>query len=466
MDAERHILRTVDGKVSGTDNTGAIVRALKEEKGKPVVFWFHGGLVDTASGLKTANRVGPKLEEWGQFPIFLVWESGLGHTLQDTIGDLVARKLGRRTVDLVKAMVELKLGDRRLGIAVEKDGGLEFTELDERLLREAVAADPELKKEAQALSGQKPAAFALEAGVADERTEKANERLQTALRSYVPGEVDKAFGMGPVWLLAIGGFVVEVARRTLARFRRRRDHGVSQTILEEAVRGLSIGADLWEQMKKDAEANFAPGGAGRAMLRSMKSALKGRTVILAGHSTGAIMIHHLLDAARDEGLEGPFHLRFLAPAIRYDLAQKTISNHKDLIGSMRIFNMSDEAERADKLLEGLPVVGQNPWVQGIYKGSLLYMVSGAFESRSGDPLGDVPLLGMQRFVDGAFLDEDEAASVRAVTQSVGTPPNAFVWTPTGKDAPVGFRGLSRSHSGFNEDVDLVDGGSVASLIVV
>lgn len=466
MDATKHILTTADGKVSGADTTGAIVAALAQEPGRPVVLWFHGGLTATADGLKTAERVGTYLEGKGQFPIFLVWESGIGHTLRDVIAAFFRRKLGQGLLELLQGFVKVKLSAKALGLAVGPDADLEVTELDERLLREAVAANPKLQDEARALTEGR-VAFALsdeeEATPSDHHVQ---ERIQEGLEAYRPqGE---RIAMNPAWLIAMGKYAVDVAKRVLDRIRTHRDHGTTQTILEEAARGLHIGTDLWDEMKSDAAKNFAPGGAARDLLIALKPHLAGRTVVLAGHSTGALMIHYALEAAKEEGIAGPFHLRYLAAAIRFDLAKDTFGRHQDAIVSVRSFGMRDDVEHKELLLEGLPSVEKYPWVKPLYKGSLLYFVSGALEDRREDPRGDVPLLGMERFVTRApdFLLGDEKSDVEDVVAAIRKgDPEAFVWTPT-TAAAVGHQGLSESHGGFDDEAELGPGGAVESLLVL
>jgi len=75
----------------------------------------------------------------------------------------------------------------------------------------------------------------------------------------------------------------------------------------------------------------------------------------------------------------------------------------------------------------------------IYRRSLLYLVSNAFEHQRG-----MPLLGMQKFVDPANLSG---------AQPAGAEEWRWIMGPTGQDAPIADRTNSASHGSFSSDKD-------------
>jgi len=168
----------------------------------------------------------------------------------------------------------------------------------------------------------------------------------------------------------VGGFVEWLDRR-----------------IEASVRGL--GTRLWDEMKKDALVGFKPSGAGTRTIKHFLNAFREspanrpKKIHLVGHSTGAVLIAHLLHALRDVSVTIE-SCTLLAPACsialyneRYlpALLGKTAINLRRL----DILNLSERLERDDN-------------VAGVYRKSLLYLVSNAFEHERG-----LPLLGMEKF---------------------------------------------------------------------
>jgi hypothetical protein len=164
-------------------------------------------------------------------------------------------------------------------------------------------------------------------------------------------------------------------------------------------------------------------------------------VILIGHSTGAIIIDQflqsidtLLPASRQ------FEVVFLAPAITsatfgasFERYERRVSQ-RSMAPALRMFAMTDEAERQDVLMPG------------VYPHSLLYLVSGVCEQ-----VADTPILGMQRFNDrpqsrGA-TEFAGTARARAILSSA----SGYVWAPTDNHAPLGRRSMSEKHGAFDDD---------------
>jgi pimeloyl-ACP methyl ester carboxylesterase len=162
----------------------------------------------------------------------------------------------------------------------------------------------------------------------------------------------------------------------------------TDTLIERSAR--RAGRALWREMKADAAAAFArPKSPGTQVLEAFlrAAAQPGATkkrIHLVGHSTGAILIAHLLRALRDRGDALRIDsVSLLAPAGTVDLFR---SHLLPVIGAagvgvdrMVVYNLDDRLEQDDSV--GL-----------VYRKSLLYLVSRAFEETP-----PAPIFGMQTF---------------------------------------------------------------------
>lgn len=144
------------------------------------------------------------------------------------------------------------------------------------------------------------------------------------------------------------------------------------------------GRALWREMKSGAESPFRPGGDGRKVLDIFAGALLGEgkprlTIHLAGHSTGGILLAFLLRAL--EEISPALRISscsLMAPAATLELYK---SHYHPLLAApggtgidrMTVYDLGDELEKDDT-------------VGGVYRKSLLYLVSNAFEEERGAPL--------------------------------------------------------------------------------
>ena len=186
------------------------------------------------------------------------------------------------------------------------------------------------------------------------------------------------------------------------------------------------GRALWREMKRDARDGFLPQGAGLQTLQAFIDALSRTSGLklglhLVGHSTGGILLAHLLRALAGIAPRVAVDTcSLMAPAATVALFrshyQPLLEATEGGIGQMTLYNLSDRLERHDD-------------VAGIYRKSLLYLVSRAFEEET-----PAALLGMQRY-------SRELEGVSDALEIVYSEGNA-------EQEP---RSLSTSHGGFDND---------------
>jgi len=152
------------------------------------------------------------------------------------------------------------------------------------------------------------------------------------------------------------------------------------------------GRALWREMKSDAALSFRT--ASRPGRRTMKSFLDSlrtpdanpKKIHMVGHSTGAILLGHLFQALVKMKVRARLaSVSLLAPAATVEFYE---THYRPLLASaasefgidkMNVYNLDEEHELDDN-------------VSLVYRKSLLYLVSNAFEEEP-----SAPILGMQRF---------------------------------------------------------------------
>lgn len=196
-------------------------------------------------------------------------------------------------------------------------------------------------------------------------------------------------------------------------------------LIEHATR--VPGRALWREMKAGACSPFETGMAGSAVIRAFidafKAARRKPSIHLAGHSTGAILMAHLAVAL---GRIAP-QLRIkschlMAPAATVDLYRTSylpllLAREGFGIDRMTTYNLDEQLEQDDNVAQ-------------VYRKSLLYLVSQAFEEQPPESI-----LGMQVFNEG--LTEQSGGALE------------FVYSHH-KDDPES-RTRARSHGGFDND---------------
>lgn len=186
------------------------------------------------------------------------------------------------------------------------------------------------------------------------------------------------------------------------------------------------GTLIWDEMKRDAHAAFDSGSAGLNALNHFIKHLRyapstrKKKIHIAGHSTGAIVIAHLLRALQNRKIEIA-SCSLLAPAASVDLFDSHYGpiyrNKKKLrLKKLNIYSLKDHVERDDN-------------VAAIYRKSLLYLVSNSFEHGG----RETPISGLENFLKHVHVENKKPQ----------------VYYSNGR---TGSYTRSRSHGGFDNDL--------------
>lgn len=156
---------------------------------------------------------------------------------------------------------------------------------------------------------------------------------------------------------------------------------------------------------------------------------------LVGHSAGSIFLSGLVGRLAAAGLQVE-SLTLLAAAIRLDDFGARVLPHLEsgFVRRFAAFGLSDRRELDD-------VCGAGP--VAIYQKSLLYLISRALErGTSGKVVAEVPLLGMQRFLDAPL---GRSTMGKTLTRSG----RALVWSPN--EHPTNTRTSATRHGDFDDN---------------
>lgn len=258
------------------------------------------------------------------------------------------------------------------------------------------------------------------------------------------------------------------------RLRTLTDHGSPETDFEELIRqyNLLASATAWGNMKQSICDGFTmtPGDPAaahyvRLLIGAINADARPLRIILVAHSAGSIYVSRFLEhyhaairnATGSRAAAQSFDVVLWAPAVSFGRFNTTLQNDGPLIRNLRIFGLADTWELADELL----VPTKIPIIAHIYRHSLLYIVSGAFEKTS-----EMPLLGMQRYWERSqYANATRFPQIAAVKQQVDTNfggTASRIWSKTPPNAPDGFRTSAEHHGDFPGDADTV--GSLEYII--
>jgi hypothetical protein len=190
--------------------------------------------------------------------------------------------------------------------------------------------------------------------------------------------------------------------------------------------GHQVGRLLWRGMKDSAERSSGANGGAQLFADKLAAKWSNPTEIFAiGHSAGSIFHAHLLPVLSARKFKVK-QLHLLAPAVTNALFHANLLPlFGDKIAQATIFGLSREAERADNC-------------GGVYRKSLLYLVSRAFEEED-----DAAILGMEDF------QRSDAKVQKAFAGRI------FL-SPTSSSAPLDSASASRTHGGFDNDAPTME----------
>jgi len=225
-----------------------------------------------------------------------------------------------------------------------------------------------------------------------------NSPKDSANRIAAMKDTFKSNGIYPFHFMYDTGLVEEIKDLIFRKNNKAQDRaGGFSDWTDRFLEGLlrKPGTALWDEMKDDAHDAFLSKGAGTDVIKRFQRQLDKHDsdikIHLIGHSTGAVLIAHLLQAFSKKPLNIS-SCSLLAPACSIDLyteaylpvlKKETNVNLNDLA----IYNLSDQQELDDNVVK-------------IYRKSLLYLVSKSFERKDKNkPKEDKPILGMQRHED-------------------------------------------------------------------
>ena len=438
------------GQFHGTkpENLDKLFKALNQSGLNHLVVHFHGGLVSQKDALTEAKNLKDAYVLGGAYPVFFIWNSSLLSDLRIAIHKRTKQRLFVHLVQRIlgysvnNSSSRLKKGGmpgtlpelEKWAQKKECEGEFASTPLTTReraLIEDELAKDPVLIRDLHRILAEK-------SGLNCPFPELRNLLIQGHMNGISDARV-------------LARLVIPVIDMVRRRFQDHRDHGLYTTVLEEVlVQVVRLDLDViiptWNQMKQDTDSAFIQNPSkygGWAFLKHLQKwwqpKLKpGQRITLIGHSAGAIYIGNFLAAAQQVIPLLKVDVVFLAPACSYAFLNENLQAFKKQVTHLRMFALKGEVERGY-------------WeVQGIYLGSLLYIISSLCESANKVNEEDVPLLGMQRYYDA----QGPYKGIRAIPNvtdwlAKNSGPD-LVWTPTGSASP-GRESAAKKHGDFSTD---------------
>ncbi|MEH6824329.1 MAG: C1 family peptidase [Motiliproteus sp.] len=249
----------------------------------------------------------------------------------------------------------------------------------------------------------------------------------------------KRNGIYPFHIMYDTGLVEELKDAVIRAISSERTRGFFHDLLDKVIEQTDLLVEdfvrkpvtpIWDEMKTDARLPFEPREDGKIsdglfVIKAFAEALQDShlKIHLAGHSTGAVLLGHLLNAL--DVLDSPDLIEscsLMAPACSIDFYKKHYEPRLDgqapgktkvRLPAMTIYNLIEKLELDDN-------------VSLVYRKSLLWLVSRALERKI-----EKPLLGMQRF-----------------SQNLTAHPGMAIHYSDGKKGVT----TSTSHGGFDNDV--------------
>lgn len=431
-----------------------------------LVLYFHGGLVNEASGLASAERMAGN---YGKVAVSLgiIWETGLVEVVRDNLLKITDTKLFKKALSWVLA--KAGVGDDS-GAKGPAGGSLTAEEIEAFLSKPEGAQELDEILSAQAKAAQATAS-ARSSGLDDLDEEAIGRDLEYDLTSdpSLPEMIDAADSDDPIrrkldldegargpTTASVAFFIAKVIVAVIRRYRSGTAHDALPTAVEELLRAAylaDVGKFAWDAMKTKAqrmwiddagESSAATHGGGYLLrqLEALQAKRPSMIIDVVGHSAGSIAICEMLAAIEADGRKIRMrNIVFLAPAVRLDLFARWVPRGPQVFKRFRMFTMTDTAEKADRI------------AGPVYPRSLLYMVSGCFEDRP-----DAAILGMERFLQsaGTTAGRDYDDVRRWLLDG-----NRLVYSPSAENAGEGLRTAALKHGAFDDDA-----ATLASLLFI
>lgn len=375
----------------------AILAHVRATNKKRLLIYFHGGLVSESQGYTGSESFFEKYSGDDNTHIVSIgWETGLKESLPETFKRILRDSLLGKIIEKVGYYFKKKLN------------------IPEKLFEERLVQDP-LYHYAMLFGNIDPAESfdeliwkqypgfmedtIDESSIEEEMKEMMeNEELSTEELVRLGVEpTDSGFLPNPrvLW------FAAKIAYRCFDRYRRKRDHGLWPTIVEESVREIKLdwlGSGIWTTMKEQAYSMWLSNDGISGMNRFVGTYLMEKIihhfpdndleVNVVGHSAGSIVLCEWIKAINKRYKPSGFKLNsvvFLAPAVSCKLFHESVLAYPETWNRFRMFTMSDDYEIDDEL------------VPLLYPRSLLYLISGILEGE-GAKNADAYILGLHRHI--------------------------------------------------------------------
>jgi hypothetical protein len=431
-----------------------------------LAIFFNGGLTELPDALSGAayllNPTGDPSDGYlatTAYPFFCAWDTGAGsvlaanwlQVLTSTIfTSIFGHVLNAVTPDdgnrnAIHAMLTIPNGDVTVPTPIKTS----FTPAEIVALQRAIDNDPVI---AHTLAAAHPKnAPSAEHAEALKALDFVGPNAKAALLPDGGG-----IGIGISALFDVANII----RRILQRYATGRAHPGLMTITEEVARPFLIGPllqDVWAKMKQTAANSFTAGGAGTALIKALAGLLRAKheaRITLIGHSEGSNYINALLPALVQELSADNFawavDVIFMAGSVRYDAFNTTLTDCSKHIGAMRSFQLGPDYEATDSILKYIPDVVPPPPIIAIYPGSIMYLICGLLEDDDDADLGDVPLVGMQRYSAATFAPMPD---VKGVSDFLGTQSHGTVISTATSTLPInGYQSTAEQHGTFPRDL--------------
>lgn len=392
---------------------------LNENDVEKLVVYFHGGLVNEAGGMGSAEVMRTNFADVPSktHAVTFVWETGLW--------EIIVQKLANKSEDNTFQKIlnfVLKLVGKKIGIGARGGGAtMDSATIEaEKRKKYPFASQNTLlgAKGGNVLYDQadEQGSFALLIAESKALIQIENEKETQEIEVAQPDpNGDGSKGL----FLTLGTLVATIAFAVLKRYTSQTHHDFYPTVVEETFRKLyidQVGKWGWSEMKIKAQQMF-DGNQGRSgedlhagtyfltllekHYQNRRNTGKKCSIELVGHSAGSIAICHMLAATSENFRNLQYNnVVFLAPACRTDLfiAKGIPAKESGVFKKFKMFTMQEKNEKKDYC------------VQYLYTYSLLYLVSGLFEDKE-----DAKIMGLheQFKAKGRYAKFDELKKINS-----------------------------------------------------